>query len=305
MFEFLLKPFTNSYFLGNLFAYASILSLSGLGILIAYRGGAFNLGGEGQIYFGAFLATIFGLYVFPHDFPLFSKVGMFFVAFLAGGLIAVISGYLRYFYRVSEFISTFLIGESFVIITNVVLRSYFHDPRSGIAATLALPKEFLFQKILPPSILSTSVFISIFLIISVAFLLNKSIFGYELRVFGYSPKFAFYGGIDVKTQIVLPLFLSGGFLGLSGIFDILMRDGRFIHGFSYGLGWDGIVVSLLSRGNPYWIAPAAILLAYIKVISQIGGIYGLFPSEVGDVLKAVIFLMVTTGTFSYLGEKDV
>ncbi len=305
MFEFLLQPFTNTYFLGNLFAYTSILILSGLGILVAYRGGAFNLGGEGQIYFGAFVATIFGIYIFPHNVAVISKIGMFFVAFLAGGLLAVISGYLRYLYKISEFISTFLIGESFVIITNVILRTYFHDPHSGITATFSLPKNFLFKKILPPSILSTSIFISIFLIICVAILLNRSIFGYELRMFGYSPKFAFYGGIDLKKQIILPLFLSGGFLGLAGIFGILSRDGRFVHGFSYGLGWDGIVVSLLSRGNPYWIVPSALLLAYIKILSQIGGIYGLFPSEIGEVIKAIIFLMVTVGTFSYLGEKDV
>ncbi len=305
MFEFLLKPFTNSYFLGNLLAYASILSLSGLGILVAYRGGAFNLGGEGQIYFGAFVATIFGIYIFPHNLPLISKIGMFFVAFLAGGLLAVISGYLRYFYKISEFISTFLIGESFVIVTNVILRAYFHDPHSGITATLALPRDFLFKKILPPSILSISIFISVFLIISVAILLNRSVFGYELRMFGYSPKFAFHGGIDVKRQIVFPLFLSGGFLGLAGIFGILSRDGRFVYGFSYGLGWDGIIISLLSRGNPYRIIPSALLLAYIKILSQIGGIYHLFPSEIGDIIKAIIFLIVTVGTFSYLGEKDV
>ncbi len=302
--EIVLTPFTNMYFLGNMLSYATILSLSGLGILIAYRGGAFNLGGEGQIYFGAFLATLSGLYIFPSGAPFLAKVGMFFVAFLAGGAMALISGYLRYFFKVSEFISTFLISETFLVLTNVLLRTYFHDPSYGITATVALPERFLFKKILPPSILNISIFIALLLVILTAILLKRSVWGYELKLFGYSPRFAFYGGIDVKRQILVPLFLSGGILGLSGIIDILGRDGRFVQGFSFGLGWDGIVVSLLARGNPYWIFPSALILSYIKVISQIGGIYGVFPREMGDVLKAIIFLVLTIGAFSYLGEKD-
>ncbi len=305
MFEILGIPFTNAYFIGNLLSYAAIFSLSGLGILIAYRSGAFNLGGEGQIYFGAFLAILSGLYIFPHFSPVISKIGMFFVAFLTGGVVAVISGYLRYFFKISEFITTFLISEIFLILTNVLLRTYFHDPTYGITSTLPLPEKVLFKKILPPSVLTISPFIALFLIFLAAFILKKTVAGYEFRIFGYSPRFAFYGGIDVKKHILLPLFISGGILGFTGIIDILSREGRFIQGFSYGLGWDGIVVALLARGNPYWLFPSSLLLAYIKVLSQVGGVYGVFPSEVGEVIKAVLFLIVTIGAFSYLGEKDV
>ena len=305
MLNILLVPFTNLYFLGNLLSYTAILSISGLGIFVAYKGGAFNLGGEGQIYFGSFVGTIFALYLFPHNLLFFSKVGIFFISFLVGGAIASLSGYLKYYFRISEFISSFLISEVFLILTNFLLRVVFRDPSYGILATSPLPKNLLFKKILPPSGLSTSIFISLCLVFIGIFVFRKTIYGYEFRIFGYSPRFAFYGGMKVKRQMVLPLFISGGILALSGVMDILSRDGRFVQGFSYGLGWDGIVVSLLSRGNPVWLLPSAFLLSYVKVFSQIGGIYGVFPPEVGDILKAILFLFLTIGAFSYLGERDV
>ncbi len=305
MLNILFVPFTNIYFLGNLLSYTALLSLSGLGIFVAYKGGAFNLGGEGQIYFGSFVGVVFALYIFPHDHLFFSKVGIFFISFLVGGVVASLSGYLKYYFKVSEFISSFLISEVFLILTNFLLRVKFRDPSYGITATLPLSKGLLFEKILPPSSLTISIFISLFLVILGIFVFHKTIYGYEFRIFGYSPRFAFYGGMKPKRQIILPLFISGGLLALSGVLDILSRDGRFVQGFSYGLGWDGIVVSLLSRGNPLWIIPAALLLSYIKVFSQVGGIYGVFPSEAGDILKAILFLFLTIGAFSYLGEKDV
>lgn len=305
MADMILLPFTNFYFFGNLLAYTSLLSLSGLGIFIAYRAGVFNLGGEGQIYLGGFLGTIAGLYLFSHTPIFISKIGLFFISFLAGGILAVISGYLKYFFKVSEFISTFLISEIVIIFVNVVLRSHFQDPEYGITSTLPLPKTLLFKKILSPSILSLGIFISIILVIFMAYLLKNTIFGYEIRIFGFSPLFAFYGGIDIKRQIFIPLFISGGILGFTGMMSILARDGRFIQGFSYGLGWDGIVISLICRGNPFWIIPGALFLSYLKVIFQIGGIYALFPIEIGHLVRALIFLLLTIGAFSYLGEKDV
>ncbi len=301
----LLIPIVNIYFLGNLLSYVATLSLSGMGIFIAYKSGAFNLGGEGQIYFGGFLATIVGIYLLPSYPPFISKSMMFFVAFLTGGILALISGYLKYYFKVSEFISTFLISETMIIVTNVILRTYFHDPAYGITATLPLSKGLLFKKLLPPSFLSTSIFISLILVLLVAFVYNRSVYGYEFKMFGICPWFAFYGGIDIKKAMLIPLFISGGILGFTGILDILARNGRFVQGFSYGLGWDGIIVFLLARGNPYWIIPSALLLSYIKVLVQVGGIYNIFPLEVGGLLKAIIFLIATVGTFSYLEERDV
>lgn len=305
MFNILFMPIINIYFLGNLLSYVATLSLSGIGIFIAYKSGAFNLGGEGQIYFGSFLATLAGIYLLPTYPPFISKSIIFFVAFLTGGVLALISGYIKYYFKVSEFISTFLISETVIIITNVLLRTYFHDPSYGITATLPLPEGFLFKKILPPSLFSTSIFISLILVFLVAFIYNRTLYGYEFKLFGTCPWFAFYGGINVKRGILIPLFLSGGILGFTGILDILARSGRFVQGFSYGLGWDGIIVFLLARGNPYWIIPSAILLSYMKVLVQVGGIYNVFPLEVGDLLKAIIFLIATVGAFSYLEERDV
>ena len=304
MLSVLLLPFINLYFLGNMLSYSTILIITGLGTFIAFRSGAFNLGGEGQIYLGSFAGIMTGLAFSSFPF-LVSKTIIFFTSFVAGGIIALFSGYLKLKFKISEFISTFLVSEVAIISTNIILRGFAKDKSFGILASHPIKKALLFKKILPPSNLSTNIYISLLLVVFVWVLFTKTTLGYEMRIQGLSSEFSFYSGINVEKAIFLPLFLSGGFMGLSGIMDIMGRDGRFIQGFSYGYGWDGIIIALISRGNPIGIIIGAVLLSYIKILSQIGGIYGLFPKEIGDIAKAVIFLFLTISAFSYLGDEHV
>ncbi|MEX0741742.1 MAG: hypothetical protein WD079_03025, partial [Phycisphaeraceae bacterium] len=50
-------PWSNRYALGNMLSRASMLTLTGAGVVIAFRAGVFNLGGEGQVYLAAVVAS--------------------------------------------------------------------------------------------------------------------------------------------------------------------------------------------------------------------------------------------------------
>ena len=55
---FFLGPLQNTYYFGNMLNTAIPLMFGGLGVSLAMRAGSFNLGGEGQLYGGAFVATV-------------------------------------------------------------------------------------------------------------------------------------------------------------------------------------------------------------------------------------------------------
>ncbi|HKK48398.1 MAG TPA: ABC transporter permease, partial [Alkalispirochaeta sp.] len=54
---FLLGPWSNRYAVGNLLSRAGMLIFTGAGVVIAFRAGVFNLGGEGQVYLSAVIAS--------------------------------------------------------------------------------------------------------------------------------------------------------------------------------------------------------------------------------------------------------
>ena len=68
LFFFFFGPFRTIYSFGNMLNNAVPLILGGLGISIAMQTGNLNLGGEGQIYSGAFIATIAALSLAPLGF---------------------------------------------------------------------------------------------------------------------------------------------------------------------------------------------------------------------------------------------
>ena len=78
LYFFFFGPFRTVFSLGNMLNSAIPLILGGLGVSVAMKTGNLNLGGEGQIYSGAFVATIAALSLAPWGF--------------FGGFLAVLAG---------------------------------------------------------------------------------------------------------------------------------------------------------------------------------------------------------------------
>ena len=73
---------------------ATPLILGGLGIALSFRCGIFNIGGEGQLYLGAFAATWLGVNLAGLPFWLHIPI-CFLGSMIFGGLWALIPGYLK------------------------------------------------------------------------------------------------------------------------------------------------------------------------------------------------------------------
>ena len=82
-------------------------SSAGLGVAFAFRGGLFNIGGEGQFYAGALASTYVG-YVL--HWPVAASPVCCLVAMLAGGLWAAIPGILKAYRGAHEVITTVMLN---------------------------------------------------------------------------------------------------------------------------------------------------------------------------------------------------
>ena len=72
-----------------------------------------------------------------------------------------------------------------------------------------------------------------------------------------------------------------------------IRDSRYESGFNAGLGFDGITIALLARGNPLGTIPAALLVGTLRAgASNLQFDTGI-QSEVVDMLLAITLLLVS------------
>jgi simple sugar transport system permease protein len=298
---------------GNVLFRATPLIFTGLAVAFAFRCGLFNIGGEGQVYIGAFLSTWVG-FTFT-SLPAFILIPLCILAAAAGGALwAAVPGILKAKRGVHEVIVTIMmnwIAASFTFF--LVLR--FKAPATeamkaaGVKQMIPHTKEIAQAARLPrlydifksinidfPSYnqVNVSFFIAIAAAILAYYILWKTNLGYEIRAVGYNPLAAEYGGINVAKNIVLAMVISGAFAGLVGTNEVMGFKYRWRQELFTGLGFNGIAVALLGKNHPLGVVLAAILFGILNYGGAIVNIFteGRIPRELIMVLQAVIVIFV-------------
>jgi len=285
-----LSVFSNWYGVGQVLFKATPLIFSGLGMAIAFRGGIFNIGGEGQIYIGTLFIALSGIYL---KLPFFVLLPITILAgFIGGGLWGGIAGYLKARYNAHEVITTIMLNFIAIAITNYLTSGIINVPETvrtkEVGVNLSRMSEFFPQ--FKGSAFNLSFFIAIILVLYFTYYLFRTKSGFELRVLGKSLDVARYSGVNVNKKIVWTMFLSGGLCGLVGTNFVLGYKHYFEQGFSGGVGFMAIAVTLLGNNNPVGIVFSSILFGFLSFSGLIINAY--VPKELVDILQAVIILSV-------------
>ncbi|HKK47740.1 MAG TPA: ABC transporter permease, partial [Alkalispirochaeta sp.] len=148
-------------------------------------------------------------------------------------------------------------------------------------------------RLLPPSTLTIGALWALLAVILLWFVLQRTLFGYELRIVGYNRRLAHYAGMSVGRYTIVPMALSGLLHGLAGTVLVMGVHHRSIVQFSGGLGWNGIAVALIARNRPGLIVPAALFFAFLEAGSRAAVIQNQATWELGSIVQAVVFLFVT------------
>ncbi len=238
----------NYYGFANTLTKTSPLLLASLGILIALKGGQFNIGGEGQIYLGALGSTLVGLFI--HNLPSFLHILLALSAgFLFGALWGIIPGYLKTYKSINEVITTLLLNYVAINFISYLVHYPLAEPNAPSAYSPLIAEAAKLPIILPKTLAHAGIFVGIIAMIIVGILSQKTIIGYEIEVVGLNPKAATYGGISVNKTILLVMALSGGLCGLAGATEVMGLKYRLFENFSPGYGFNAIAIAFLSRGN--------------------------------------------------------
>lgn len=292
--NFFLKPFTNKLYLGNLLNRTTLYVLSGGAIVLAFKGGEFNLGGEGQICLGGMVTTAF-LLTFPR---LPGTMGIFLAMLLAAtasGLLGAFSAVIKNRYQISEVISTYLLSMGVIQVSRYLISGPMKDKESYLITTPMLEEKFFFTDLMEPSHFDSSVFLVPLVIVGIYIFLYHHHRGYEWRLCGKNRQFATYCGINVENYRVRILFTSGFLNGIAGAVAILGTHHRGLQDFFSGVGWNGMAVSLIGGNHPLFLLPSALFFSHLVQGSELLTLLGRFSFPLDGIIMAIVILLVTSG----------
>ena len=297
LYFFFLGPFRNLYSFGNMLNASIPLIFGALGVTVAMKAGNLNLGGEGQIYLGAFTATAAALVFSKHGIMQFGAIGGIFAVtagVISAGALAAFCGFCRAKWNTSEMITTFLLSNAVIPIVNYLVSGPFLDTGTSLISTKKIAENLRLPLILKPSNLSSGIFIALAAVVIVQFFLTRTKIGYEFRMAGNNEIFARYGGINTKLNTVIAMFISGGFYGLAGGIAVLGTYHATVKEFSAGLGWNGLAVALIAAFYPPAVIPAAVFFAWIGAGARVAMQNTGLTFETASIVQAVIFFLSTS-----------
>ena len=81
-------------------------------------------------------------------------------------------------------------------------------------------------------------------------ILERSKWGYEIKLIGDNKEAARYAGINIARNIILVMMFSGALAGLAGMSEISGVVHRLQERISPGYGFTGIIIAWLAKLNP-------------------------------------------------------
>jgi len=281
--------------------YVVLLIFTGLANAIANRCGLFNIGAEGQFTMGFLAASLIGLIpglsVWIH-IPLIIIGGL-----MVGGLWASLPGYLKAKFGINEVINTIMINYIAMYVVNMVIMET-HFGVKNKACTPIIQESAQLFRFISDSRANIGIIFALIAVVLVYLLMSKTTLGYEIRAVGSNPFAAEYGGINIKSKMILAMFISGAVSGIGGALHLsgTMYQSSSMTSF-IGYGFDGIAVALLAKNNPIGCIPAAILFGVLENSSRILQLNNI-PKEVVSLIEAIIIIFVSTDyVLKYIKRK--
>ena len=269
--------------------------LTALAASIPARVGLINVGGEGQLYIGAWAATGVALYI---DFPTIWLMlpAMAIAGFIGGAIWAGFAIALRHFRNVNEVISTLLSNYVAILFVNVFVFGAWKNPTGfGYPYT----SDFEIQSVLP-AIFDTRLHMGLVQpvggIIATYLFLSRTRWGANMRAVGGNPDAARRRGIPVLRYIIIAMLIGGGLAGLAGMSEVSGIQHHLRPGISNNLGFMGFLASWMANHNPIAIIGTCFLIAMIVVGGDVLQFSGNLPS-------AAMLILIGLVLFSVLGFR--
>jgi simple sugar transport system permease protein len=281
---------------------ATPLLLTGLACALAFRMRLWNIGAEGQFLLGAWGASAVVLApLLPAGTPAIIVIPAMMLAGAAAGAVwGLIPGVLKARLGVNEIITTLMLN--YVALFWIQFWVFGPWSEGGFQQTRPFPPEALLPRLTDfsssvPAFAGLTVHLGlVFGIVAAGIVwvvLERSRWGYEIRLIGDSPKAARYAGIDIKRNIIVVFAISGALAGLAGMSEVSGVVHKLQDRISPGYGFTAIIIAYLARFDPLKVIVAAVLFGALILAGR-----EIQPSGVPAMIQGIIlFSLIVAEVF--------
>jgi simple sugar transport system permease protein len=266
LYVYFIEPLTTMWSIEELVVKAAPLILIGVGLAVCYEAKVWNIGAEGQLTAGALLGAMVPVYFTSWQSPL-TLVTMLVLGVVGGALFGAIPALLKTRFNANEILTSLMLVYVVQLLADWLVRGPWRDPDG-----FNFPKSVTFEgwQVLPTlgqGRVHIGAIIAIVVALGLAFMMAKTLKGFEIRIMGSAPRAGAFSGFSPKKTVWFALLLSGGLAGLAGIIEVAGPAGQLQPSISPGYGFTAIIVAFLGRLNPIGVIFAGVMLA----ISYLGG----------------------------------
>lgn len=290
---------------GSLFALASSirwtvpLIFTGTAAAIAFKGGVFNMGVEGQMYVGGLAAAVVG--ITWQDLPGYLLVPMMLAASMAAGMIWALPPILaKLYYGSSEVVPCMMLNYIAMYLTDYLVHNVFlaGGNRGATIKTDLIASQGRLARLIPGTSVSTALLIGLAIVLIYQWVIRRTRFGYEFEICGINPRFARYGGVNVNRTRIGVILLSGAIAGLGGATEIMgvryCFESRFVGDFAT----NGILAALLGSCSPGGTLMGAAFMGFLKAGSLTVERTTRVSRAVAVVIQCTIICFVSAKSFA-------
>jgi len=271
--------------------YAAPLVFTGLSVALAFRGGLFNIGGQGQAVIGCITAAAAG---FALPLPIVVHVIVALLAGLLGGALwGFIPGILKARTGAHEVITTIMLNYTAgLFLTWLILQKGVQNPGRSDAISKPVDSSAELASFGGVLRVNLGIVLAVLTTAAIAWLLNRSVFGFELRAVGANPPAAKTAGISVAKTYTLLMVVAGGLAGLGGATQVLGTAHSLTPAVAGNIGFDGLLVALLGRNRPWGTLFAALLYGALRAGGNRMQSFSGISLELVTVLQALIVIFI-------------
>jgi ABC-type uncharacterized transport system permease subunit len=271
--------------------YAAPIVFTGLAVALAFRGGLFNIGAQGQAVLGTVCAGLAG-FLLPLPTGLHVLVAL--VAGLLGGAVwGFIPGILKARTGAHEVITTIMLNYTAgLLLSWLILRPGIQDPGRSDAISRAVDSSARLPSFGGALRVHVGILLAVAVTAGVGWLLNRSSFGFELRAVGANPDAARTAGMSVARTYTLLMVVAGALSGLGGATQVLGVAYTLTPAVAGNIGFDGLLVALLGRNRPWGVLLAALLFGALRAGGNRMQTAAGISLELVTVLQALIVIFI-------------
>ena len=276
------------------------LLLLAASLIVAFRAGIWNLGGDAQFLVGAVFAAAWTPLMVPHVPVWVALLAGMAVSAGFGALWGLVPAFLRAYQGLNEIITTLMMNFLGLSLASVLVKLVFLDPATTVPQTRTLPVEDRLPT-LGTTTISSGLLIGLVAVLAVHFVMTRTAFGLRLRVVGANAGAAVHAGLAVPALTVAVFAISAGFAGLSGGVAILGQYGNVRADWNPAYAMSVVPLVFLARFNGFAAIGFVALFSILSIGSESAarrmGVPNYFT------LVTVAILLIVLGLAEYWGAR--